>query len=194
MVPKPVYIDNLELIRRHKLVPGDIVECGVWRGGMMAGIAELMGRNRIYHLFDSFEGLPPAKDIDGEAARDWQKNTESPGFYDNCKAEIEFAQAAMQKSKVRWANFHKGWFNKTLPGFKFENGIAVLRMDADWYDSTMDILVNLFPQVNPNGLIILDDYYAWDGCAKALHDYLSDRKLAYRIAQYNNEVCYLIKK
>ena len=69
MVSPPMYADNIDLARRVQDIPGDVVECGVWRGGMVAGIASVLsGQNRTYHLFDSFEGLPEAKDIDGNAA------------------------------------------------------------------------------------------------------------------------------
>ncbi|MFQ3675925.1 MAG: TylF/MycF/NovP-related O-methyltransferase [Endomicrobiia bacterium] len=193
MIPQATYIDNLELIRKFKHIRGDVIECGVWRGGMIAGIAEIYGNDRTYHLFDSFEGLPTAKEIDGEAALNWQSNTQSLGYYDNCKAEMEFAQTAMQKSNVSQVHYHKGWFNQTLSNFKSENGIAILRMDADWYDSTMDILANLFPQVNKGGIIVLDDYYTWDGCSRALHDYLSKHKLTEKLRQYKEHICFIIK-
>lgn len=194
MITKSVYINNLELVRKYKHIKGDIVECGVWRGGMIAGIAEVFGNERIYHLFDSFEGLPSAKEIDGEAALNWQKNTKSSYYYNNCKAEIEFAMSAMKKAKVTNVFYHKGWFVDTLKNFKTKNGIAVLRLDADWYESTMDILINLVPQVNKGGLIILDDYYSWDGCSKAMHDYLSGCKGVEKVNQFNNNICYLVKQ
>lgn len=193
MIPQAIYINNLKLIHKYQHIPGDIVECGVWRGGMIAGIAEMFGNDRIYHLFDSFEGLPLAKEIDGIAALNWQSNTKSPNYYNNCKAEMIFSQTAMQKAKVSKVYLHKGWFNETLKKFKTENGIAVLRMDADWYDSTMEILTYLYPQVKKGGVIIIDDYYVWDGCSKALHDFLSQQKSVSRILQYRNTICYLIK-
>ena len=181
-------------MRKFKHIPGDIVECGVWRGGMMAGMAELLGIKRTYHLFDSFEGLPNAKEIDGEAAVKWQSETQSPTYYDNCRAEIRYAQTAMQKTNATEIRFHKGWFSETLKDFDTTNGIAILRLDADWYDSTKVILDHLFPLVNSGGIIILDDYYSWDGCSRALHDYLSDQKSISKIYQYQNKVCYLIKQ
>src|SRR5215472_12517738 len=82
MIPEPFYVDNLVLAGRMLEVPGCVVECGVWRGGMSGGIAEVMGPSREYFLFDSFEGLPCAREIDGPAARAWQANVKSPGYYD----------------------------------------------------------------------------------------------------------------
>src|SRR6476661_10662817 len=65
MIPSSIYIENLFLINNFlKDLDGEIVECGVWRGGMTGGIATILGKNRKYHLFDSFEGLPQAKPID----------------------------------------------------------------------------------------------------------------------------------
>src|SRR5277367_3008793 len=65
MIPEDSYIRNLKIAKRLKAIPGNIVECGVWRGGMIAGIAEVLGPSREYVLLDSFQGLPPAKEIDG---------------------------------------------------------------------------------------------------------------------------------
>jgi O-methyltransferase len=85
-----------------------------------------------------------------------------------------------------------GFFNKTLPHFQTEP-IALLRLDADWYDSTMVCLEYLFERVVERGIIILDDYYTWDGCSRAIHDFLSKNKATERIRSYDNSVCYLIK-
>src|SRR5262245_50557524 len=89
MIPEAFYLDNLAIAERLRDIPGCVVECGVWRGGMCGGIAEVLGPTRQYFLFDSFEGLPPAKEVDGPAARVWQANVDNPGFYDNCKASLE---------------------------------------------------------------------------------------------------------
>jgi O-methyltransferase len=149
------------------------VECGTWKGGMIAGIASILGKQRDYFLFDSFEGLPPAKKIDGAAAIAWQNDKNSEDYRDNCKASIEDARRAMGKAGIQDAKFVKGWFENTLPKSKFPQGIAILRMDADWYDSTYQILENLFEQVIQGGIIIIDDYFTWQGCAKAINDYLN---------------------
>src|SRR6266705_81074 len=80
------YCANLRLANRFKHIPGAIVECGTWKGGMIAGLACVFGADRSYYLFDSYEGLPPAKEIDGKAALHWQADTKSPNFFDNCRA------------------------------------------------------------------------------------------------------------
>ena len=61
--------------------------------------------------------------------------------------------------------------------------IAVLRLDADWYASTMICLQKFWDHILPNGIVLIDDYYYWDGCALAVHDFLSQRKIANRIRQ-----------
>ncbi len=204
MITRNEYVECLSLITQVKKLPGCIVECGVWRGGMMAGMAEVLGPKRHYYLFDSFEGLPPAKEIDGQAAIEWQKDTKSPGYYDNCKAEMEWAEKAMKKSGAANYKLVKGWFDNTVPTYKLDEPIALLRLDADWYDSTMVCLEHFFPKVAKGGLIILDDYYVWDGCSKALHDYLSKNKRPERIHEayfyqypngkgYKPTGCYLVK-
>lgn len=193
MIPENIYIGNLALSEQYKPINGCIVECGTWRGGMIAGIAEILGTNRNYFLFDSFEGLPPAKEIDGYAANAWQNNKTSPLYFDNCKAEIEFAEKAMQLSGAKKYQVIKGWFSETLPQFNFDEKIAILRLDGDWYDSTMDCLTNLYDKVNSGGIIIIDDYYVWDGCSRAVHDYFSKNNLTVKVRQSADGICYIIK-
>jgi len=193
MVPKDIYITNLSLAKQVKKISGCVVECGVWRGGMIAGIAKLLGPERKYFLFDSFEGLPSAKEIDGPAALEWQKNKDSPNYYNNCSAEAHFAEHAMQMAGIKNSFLIRGWFSETLPKFEPPEPIAYLRLDGDWYESTKTCLDALFHKVAPGGLIVIDDYYIWDGCSKALHEYLSKVSAQERI-QSKNGVCYLKKK
>lgn len=192
MIPKDFFFLNLELCNAFKDADGDYVECGVWRGGMSAAIAEILGMEKQIHLFDSFEGLPPAKDIDGKDAIAWQQNTNAPEYYDNCRAEERFAEEAMKMANHSNYIIHKGWFEETLPGYK-DRSISILRLDGDWYDSIKTCLHYLFPLVVPGGIIIIDDYYTWDGCTKAVHDYLSESQLKSRIYQWNNQIAYIIK-
>ncbi len=191
MVPLRTYIANLELAERFSKVKGSVVECGTWKGGMIAGIAKLLGNDRTYFLFDSFQGLPLAQEIDGAAALNWQADTEAPTYRNNCTATEQEARNAMALAGVN-ATIKKGWFRDTLPRAQFRDGIAILRMDADWYESTFEILNNLFKYVTQGGVIIIDDYYTWDGCSKAVHDYLSQNKCVERI-NVRNGVCFIVK-
>ena len=194
MITKEIYFSNLKICKDFGNINGEIVECGTWKGGMIAGIAEVLGPDRNYFLFDSYEGLPDATEKDGKSAFDYQQNTNSPGYYNNCTASQQSAIDAMKLSGAKNVKITKGWFNETLPKQKFENGIAVLRMDADWYDSTMDILANFFPKINKGGVIIIDDYYHWEGCTRAVHDYLSRHECTETITSTSFGVCFIVKK
>jgi len=193
MIPRKTYVANLELCRHYVGVAGDIVECGTWKGGMIAGMVSILGADRVYYLFDSFEGLPEVKEIDGLAAKAWQSDTNNVHYFNNCSAEEGDARKAMTRSGATHYRIRKGWFSESMETFSSLNGIAILRLDADWYDSTMVCLVHLFPKINKGGILILDDYYTWEGCSKAIHDYLSTNQLPYRIQSYRG-ICYLIKK
>ena len=193
MIPSGIYMENLLLAKKAKNLQGAIVECGVWRGGMSAGMATILGTDRDYYLYDSYEGLPDAGKYDGQDAIDYQKEPGAKNYFDNCTAEISFAQEAMKKAGVSNAKFIKGWFKDTVPHHDEKVKIAVLRLDGDWYDSIMDCLVHLYDYVVEGGIIILDDYHVWDGCTRAVHDFLSERKLALRIREFNNVLCYIQK-
>ena len=97
LAPRALY-GNSKLAKMAIDVEGIVVECGVWRGGAIASIAEVLGPDRHYFLFDSFEGLPPADDIDGESAAAWQADTSSPDYHDNCSAEERWAREAMARA------------------------------------------------------------------------------------------------
>lgn len=177
MSPHAIYTANLQLAEIAAKTAGAIVECGVWKGGMIAGIAELLGDDRHYWLFDSFQGLPPIEDVDGDRAHEW---TQLPDW-DNCSAPQHYAEEAMALSGV--SNYHivPGWFADTLPAAHFPDGIAFLRLDADFYTPMLEALDVLFPLVNEGGVISIDDYYFLDGSAKAVHDYLSHHHRAEKI-------------
>ena len=174
-------------------IPGAIVECGVWRGGMCAALAGLLGPERAYYLLDSFEGLPLADAAkDGDRALAWQGDVASPSYHDNCRAEMAWADQAMARTGAPRYTLVKGWFADTLP--RFDPGpIALLRLDADWYESTLECLTALYPRVARDGLILIDDYDTWDGCTRAVHDYLSRHSLAERIRQMPSGTTYIAK-
>lgn len=156
---------------------------------MSAGMARILGPQRRYFLFDSFEGLPEAMTIDGHKALEWQRNN----AIDNCRTEEAFAETAMREAGARDFRIIKGWFMDTLPRYEFGEGIAVLRLDADWYSSTADCLNHLYEKIVPGGAVLIDDYYAWDGCSRAIHDFLSINKLPDRICQFADSLCFIVK-
>lgn len=193
MIPPALFVENLRLAERVAAVPGCVVECGVWRGGMSGGLATILGPDRNYFLFDSFEGLPPAKEVDGEAALRWQNDKKSPYYFDNCSAAEQFAHDAMKLASARSYKLVKGWFDATLPSFSPPEPIAFLRLDGDWYDSTILCLDHLFERVAPGGIIVLDDYHMWDGCSRALHDFLSRTAAVERIREFGG-ICFLERR
>ncbi len=189
------FVDNLMIAQRWAPRGGEVVECGVWRGGMIRGLAKVLGPDRKYHLFDSFEGLPPAKEgLDGLAAVAWQRGTTARPYHDNCSAEETYARELFEDTGYD-VEFHRGWFDDTIPKYQPERPITVLRLDGDWYDSTMTCLRGLVPYLAPKALILVDDYFHWDGCARALHDYLSETKSTMRIQSSRFcGICYLINQ
>jgi O-methyltransferase len=189
MNSEAAYAGNLHLAARVKGVDGVIFECGTWRVGMIAGIADVLGSERRYYLCDSFQGLPMAKEIDGAAAQAWQADTTGPAYYNNCTASEEDARAAMSMSCAKDYQLVKGWFDDTLPKLPAEP-IALLRMDADWYDSTKCILDNLADRVVSGGLIIIDDYYTWEGCTVAVNEFAARTKRPIRESHHG--ICYLV--
>lgn len=186
-------------------VPGVLVECGVWRGGcstaMLLAQLEAFGevRRRAY-LLDSFEGLPPVTERDGPLAASWQADTQSPAYFDNCRAGLDDVRGSLAALQLPPDSYElvPGWFDDTVPplGQRLAGeGIALLRLDGDWYDSTIVCLDHLMPRVHEEGVVLIDDYYAWDGCARAVHDHLSRNDLPYRIRNVPGGAgAYLIKR
>ena len=161
---------------------------------MISGISQILGNSRKYILFDSFQGLPKAKEIDGKAANDWQADVAGPFYHDNCAAEKVWVEKALKLSHTTDYELVEGWFEDTVPKYVLDQKISILHLDGDWYDSTKICLDHLFSKVTKGGLILIDDYQMWDGCSKALHDYLSENKLSEKIRQYKGTVTYLMKE
>ena len=164
-------------------VPGDLIETGVWRGGvtiLMRGILAAHGvTDRRVWVADSFEGLPAP---DGErypadAELDWSGVEVLKVDADAVRAN--FARYGLLDDQVR---FLEGWFCDTLPGAPIEQ-LAVLRLDGDLYQSTMDALVALEPKVASGGYVIVDDYGGWTSCRAAVDDYRSARGITAPIRQ-----------
>ena len=167
-------------------IPGDFIECGVWRGGsMMVAALTLLKLNessRDLYLFDTFEGMsaPTDKDImfDGQKASDilaGSPKVEGPANY-WCIASIEDVQNNLRSTGYPQSKLHfvKGKVEDTVPA-KAPAQIALLRLDTDWYESTAHELQHLYPRVSPNGVVIIDDYGHWKGAQKAVDDYFAPR-------------------
>jgi cephalosporin hydroxylase len=170
-------IDNIEwcLDRiREENLPGDLVETGVWRGGaciFMRGYLEAYGlpERRVW-VCDSFEGLPvPTRPED--AGYDFSKEKTPVLAVSLEEVQENFRRYDLLDERV---SFVKGWFRDTLPRLPVER-IALLRLDGDLYESTMDALVALYDKVVPGGYIIVDDYGDFEPCRRAIHEFREQR-------------------
>ncbi len=178
--------DDLVADVDKRQLPGAIVECGVWKGGCSAVMAYRTLRNnsnRSVWLFDSFEGLPEPTEVDGDKARQQAQNNTSGELkpIGRCVGPLEevhtvlFSVLRIPRGMV---NIVKGWFQDTLPKASKEmEPIAVLRLDGDWYESTIVCLNNLYDKVVPSGYVIIDDYGYWQGCKKAVDEFLKERNI-----------------
>jgi hypothetical protein len=157
-------------------IPGDFIETGVWRGGstiFMRAILKAFGvTDRTVWVADSFAGLPPPNQAKypADAGDDHH-------VYDLLRVSLEqvrrnFAKYNLLDEQVK---FLKGWFSETLPGAPVDQ-LAVLRLDGDMYESTMDALGSLFHKVARGGYIIVDDY-AIESCKKAIDDFRRERQI-----------------
>jgi len=168
-------------------IEGCVVECGVWKGGLSLALllAQKIKYGRILRpvlLFDSFEGLPPADTVDGPAATQYQKTS------DNCEVEVAEVRSLLASFGFSEPDYfiYKGWFDQTIPPIITPEGICFLRLDGDWYGSTKVCLENLEPQLNTGGLLVIDDYYSWDGCSLAVHEHLFKVKSTMRLRNLND--------
>jgi hypothetical protein len=186
-------------------LPGAILECGTWRGGcsvaMLLVQRELFGKIlKPVYMLDSFEGLPLVDHRDGPLAAEWQAGANQEKFFDNCRAAQHDLERLLQQHHFLHGDYKlvRGWFESTVPNVAAElsgQGLAVLRLDGDWYASTEVALKHLCPITSEQGVVVVDDYYAWDGCARAVHDYLSSNDLSYRIKSLPyNFGAYFIKR
>jgi hypothetical protein len=144
---------------------------------------------RPVYLLDSFEGLPPAEQRDGPLALAWQSRQMPEIFFDNCLAPLNEVRQTLIRLGFSPAEARvvPGWFHETVPALVSElsdTAIACLRLDGDWYSSTRICLEHLLPLVAEGAPVLVDDYYAWDGCARAVHDYLAEHDLPYRIKSF----------
>ena len=152
-------------------IPGDLVECGVWRGGacvlMRAVLAAYGNKTRRVWLADSFAGVPPP-DTANFAVDKWSLLHHFAPVLAVSEAEVRanFARYCLLDDQVR---FLPGWFKDTLHDAPIER-IAVLRLDGDLYESTIQALDGLYPRLSPGGFCIIDDYNL-KACRQAVGDY-----------------------
>ncbi len=163
-------------------IPGDFVECGVWRGGSSMLMAFLLHRYdkqwRKIYMYDTYEGMPPPTDVDKSfdkvsAQEQLEKSSLSDpdsvwcySSFDEVTANI--ARTGLLSDRIVMV---KGKVEDTIPNVVPQSGIAILRLDTDWYESTRHELIHLYPMLVSKGVLIIDDYGHWEGCRKAVDEY-----------------------
>jgi len=175
-------------------IPGDFIETGVWRGGaiiLMAAILKAYGTaDRTIWAADSFKGLPkPAaeKYPEDEGSNFWN-DLELAVPLPTVKRNIDRHGLLSERIK-----FLVGWFKDTLPGAPIEK-LAVMRLDGDMYESTMDALVALYPKLSPGGYAIIDDYNDISSCCAAVTDYRKEHGIDEPIIEIDKSGVYWQKK
>ena len=180
-----VRFDNLracieDVIARD--IPGDLIETGVWRGGatiFMRAVLRAHGiTDRTVWVADSFQGLPQP---------DPEKFPVEAKMHDSAVMRRRYNHFAIGLDEVRRnfqafglldekIQFLQGWFKDTLPTAPIST-LAVMRLDGDYYESTMDALTNLYDKLSPGGYAIIDDYGedSWAFCRQAVDEFRHDR-------------------
>lgn len=153
-------------------VPGDLVECGVWRGGasilMRAVLAAHGDEKRQVWLADSFEGVPPPDEEKYKADKGDRLHLAAPILaVTEQQVRANFQRYGLLDDRVR---FLPGWFKDTLHEAPIGE-ISLLRLDGDLYESTIQALDGLYARLSPGGFCVIDDYNAIDGCSKAVTDF-----------------------
>ena len=166
-------------------VPGDFIETGVWRGGatiFMRGVLKAHNiTDRKVWVADSFEGFPVTDGNKHAAdADDWS------GLNDVIGVSLEEVRKNFELYGLldQQVDFLKGWFCDTLPSAPIER-LALMRLDGDLYESTIDALSSLYPKLSPGGFCIIDDYDL-SNCKKAVDDYRAEHGISEEIVEIDN--------
>jgi hypothetical protein len=195
-------------------VAGCFVQCGTWEGGgagllALANLARGTTRRHL-HLFDSFEGIPePDASIDGARAIQEAERAgigTSGRLVANPEAYTRMGRGygalpvcrAVLEERIGYPadhlHYHKGYFQDTVPRAAGQlPPIAILHLDGDWYDSTRVCIEHLYDRVVPGGFIVVDDYGAYDGCRRAVDEFLTARDIRGYLHKIDHEAVTLLK-
>lgn len=193
---------------------GDYIECGVWKGGAVGLMALANLRygevRRQLHLLDTFAGIPePDGEVDGRRAVEEARQhgvaalgrlTPNPQLYDNMGrgvGTIESNRHLLEQIigyDKAFVHYHRGLFQETLPVVAPTiDSVAILRLDGDWYASTKVCLEFLYDKVVRGGFVIIDDYGAYEGCKKAVDEFLALRRVKIRLRKVGSELRFFRK-
>lgn len=179
-------IEAVKYIERNN-IDGDIVECGVWKGGSMMTVAHTLisldNTTRSLYLYDTYEGMNQPTDHDkvysGESAINMlerNKDKEKNLVWAYSPLSLVEENLASTKYPSEKIHFVKGKVEDTIPN-TLPSSIAILRLDTDWYESTKHELIHLFPNLVAGGVLILDDYGYWQGARKAVDEYITENNI-----------------
>ena len=167
-------ISAVRYVVRHD-IPGAIVECGVWRGGSTQAIArtlrELGVFDRELRVFDAFDGAPPPGEGSGSIEGGDSDRSARPELVPASLADVEAAIAEVGYPPER-VHYVEGRIEETIPG-STPDGIAILRLATEWYESTRQALKYLYPRLASGGVLFVDDYW-WHGTQKAVDQFLEE--------------------
>ena len=176
-------------------IPGDFVECGVWRGGssMLAALTfqKYQEAARSLYLFDTFSGMtaPTEADTDFAGKHALRSIAEEglKGHSEMCLATRVDVEANLRSTQYPWENMHfiEGPVEETIPK-TLPDRIAILRLDTDWYESTAHELKYLYPKLVVGGVLIIDDYGHWRGARKATDEYFAENGLTLLLNRIDN--------
>ncbi len=184
-------------------IPGDFVECGVWKGGSSMVIAytllALGVKDRRIFLYDTFDGMSEPgeedKDLTGVAAdqllgeADKEQSTSVWCYSGIDEVKKNLLSTGYPADQLQ---FIKGKVEDSIPA-TLPGDIALLRLDTDWYESTHHELVHLFPLLQKSGLLIIDDFGHWEGAKKAVVQYFEERQLHYYLGRIDYTGRFLVK-
>ena len=189
---------------KEKNIEGDIVECGVWKGGNLMifnSLLKFYKMNKKIFAYDTFEGMtkPSNFDLDfkGNLANDLLVKTKvHSNNHDNiwCYSTLDNVKNNIKKitGEIANINFINGDVLETLDkSINLPNKISILRLDTDFYESTKKELEVLFPLLQNGGVLIIDDYGHWSGAKKAVDEYFKNK---YYFKHVINGSCRMIIK
>jgi O-methyltransferase len=165
-------------------IEGDLVECGVWKGGsVMAAALTLMragDTSRDLYLFDTFTGMPEPGEEDVPSPYDGYSLHKRWRRHDQADSEWAGIPVGTVRANVESTGYPRerikcvvGMVEDTIPD-SAPDRIALLRLDTDWYSSTKHELEQLFPRLADGGVLIIDDYGHYEGARKAVDEYFAE--------------------
>jgi O-methyltransferase len=177
----PERIHNLFVLAQRieeEQIPGDVIECGVCNGGTAALLARSATRSRLSRtvwLLDSFQGMPPTTGHDGPAP----DGDPAEAHIGKEKGDLSRVKSLLERvgAKADRIRIIPGWFQDTFPLVSTPQ-IALLNIDADWYESVKLCLATFYDRVVPGGFISFDDYGHWPGCRKAVDEFFEERQIS----------------